>query len=118
MRAVDILPAHIDLVGVCEKVPSVYVVYVAVAVIVNAVVGDFIRVCPDCVLQFRVRDIHPGVNEGNGYGAFIFQAVIPAPGIPDIDVDSGIGLGLDGGKIAGAQRREGNGGNPPAVRRT
>ena len=43
----------------------------------------------------------------------IFQAVIPAPGIPDIDVDSGIGLGLDGGKIAGTQRRKGDGRNTP-----
>ena len=113
MGAVYVLPPHIDLVCVREKVPAVHIVDIAVAVIVDPVVRDLVCVGPDGVFKLRMGDIHAGVDEGHGYGALVRNAFILSPGIPDVDVNARIGLGFDGGKIAGTQGRKGDGRNTP-----
>ena len=63
MCAVVILIPVKDLIIVGIKIPSVYVINVAISVIVNAVSGNFIFIDPDGSRKIRMGNIHSGINE-------------------------------------------------------
>src|SRR5580692_1768580 len=47
------------------KVPAVNVIDVSVAIVVNAVIGNFLGVGPNGILECRVRKIYSRINDGN-----------------------------------------------------
>ena len=54
----NILPARI-----AQEIPSVYIVYIPIAVIIDSISRNFSGIMPYASLQFRMRKIKPTVND-------------------------------------------------------
>ena len=69
--------------GVGDEVPAVDVVDVAVVIVVEVVVGDFVGVDPEVGGQVGVGEVHAGVDDGDDDGG---AAGGDAPGFGSVDV--------------------------------
>ena len=60
-----VICAVVNGIVVVFEIPSVYVVDVAVAIVVNAIIGDFSWIHPNIGCQIRVHEIYALVNDAN-----------------------------------------------------
>ncbi len=79
----------VNLVGIAVKIPAIYIIYIAVSVIVNAVSGNLIFIDPDGALQIRMGDVHACVYDRHGRGRFVSVWGVGLPCWLDIDINSG-----------------------------
>ena len=86
MGSVAVLLAVINLVIPIIKIPSVHVIHIPVAVVVNAVPRNFIRVHPHRAGQVLMARINPGIDDRHNR---VMGAVpIFGPCLLDINIDS------------------------------
>ena len=62
--------AVVDVVRAVDEIPAMHVIYVAVAVLVNAIAGDLPGIDPQVSLKVGMRQVNAAVNYGNDDGLY------------------------------------------------
>ena len=71
-----VIRAGVERIVSVIEIPAVYVVHIAVSVIVDAVVRDFVLIGPDGVFQIRMGNVDPGVDDGHGDGPLVLRLFV------------------------------------------
>ena len=65
-----------DIGIVANEVPTIAVVDKSIAVVVNSIASNLVRVNPDVVIEVAMADVDSGINHGNN------NAVTAVPSLP------------------------------------
>ena len=90
---------HTDFITVRNEVPAIYIIYIAVSIVVNAITGNLVLIDPDGVFQVGVCSVNTGINNSYCDSPFIFCFTVGLPGIFNVDINIFYSIGVDRFKV-------------------
>ena len=66
--SMSVVRAGVERIVSVIEIPAMHVVHIAVSVIVDAIVRDFVLIGPDGVFQVRMGNVDTGIDDGYGDG--------------------------------------------------